>query len=71
LGVTPLLLWEQYRQECIDPYRYTQFYILLKEARKVHETSMHLTHTPGAMMMVDFAGDKMSYVDTSTGEVIL
>ena len=32
---------------------------------------MHLTHAPGAMMMVDFAGDKMSYIDKSTGEIIL
>jgi transposase len=31
---------------------------------------MHLMHPPGAMMMVDFAGDKMSYVDRATGEVI-
>ena len=31
---------------------------------------MHLVHAPGAMMMVDFAGDKMSYVDRSSGEVI-
>jgi len=70
-GVTRLLLWEEYRKECRDPYQYTQFCILLKEASKTSNATMHLVHAPGAMMMVDFAGDKMSYVDRLTGEVIL
>lgn len=69
-GVTRLLLWEEYRKESSDPFRYTQFCILLKQAGKVTNATMHLVHTPAAMVMVDFAGDKMSYVDRSTGEVI-
>ena len=69
-GVTRLLLWEEYRKESVDPFRYTQFCILLKQASKTSDASMHLVHAPAAMMMVDFAGDKMSYVDRSTGEVI-
>jgi len=69
-GVTRLLLWEEYRKEFKDYYGYTQFCILLKEASKLLQATMHLVHTPGAMMMVDFAGDKMSYVDRRTGEII-
>jgi transposase len=69
-GVTRLLLWEEYRKESIDPFRYTQFCILLKQASKITNASMHLVHAPGAMVMADFAGDKMSYVDRSSGEVI-
>lgn len=69
-GVTRLLLWEEYRKEYTDPYQYTQFCTLLKEAGKTSRATMHLVHAPGAMMMVDFAGDKMNYVDRSTGEVI-
>ena len=69
-GVTRLLLWEEYRKEYNNPYRYTQFCILLKEASKPAQATMHLAHAPAAMVMVDFAGDKMSYVDCSTGEVI-
>ena len=69
-GVTRLLLWEEYRKQCTDPFRYTQFCILLKQAGKITNASMHLVHTPGNMVMVDFAGDKMSYVDRSNGEVI-
>lgn len=70
-GVTRLLLWEEYRKEYSDPYQYTQFCILLKEAAKTTLATMHLVHAPGAMVMVDFAGDKMSYVERSTGELIL
>jgi transposase len=69
-GVTRLLLWEEYRKEYADCYRYTQFCILLKEAGKHTQASMHLIHKPAEMVMVDFAGDKMNYVDSSTGEVI-
>jgi len=69
-GVTRLLLWEEYRKEYKNPYRYTQFCILLKEAARITQASMHLVHTPAAMVMGDFAGDKMSYTDRSTGEVI-
>ena len=70
-GVTRLLLWEEYRKEYKDPFRYTQFCILLKQAGKHTQATMHLTHEAAAMVMVDFAGDKMSYVDRQTGEVIL
>src|SRR3979490_3235706 len=69
-GVTRALLWEEYKKEFKDPYRYTQFCILVKEAGKVSQATMHLVHVPAAMVMADFAGDKMSYVDRSTGEVI-
>jgi transposase len=69
-GVTRLLLWEEYRKEYESPYRYTRFCDLLKEAIQPTKATMHLVHTPAEMVMVDFAGDKMSYVNKSTGEVI-
>jgi hypothetical protein len=40
-GVTRLLLWEEYRKENNNPYRYTQFCILLKEASKATQATMH------------------------------
>ena len=70
-GVTRLLLWEEYRKECADPYRYTQFCILLKEAAKTTHATMHLTHVPADLVMVDFAGDKMRWVDKVTGQVFM
>lgn len=69
-GVTRLLLWQEYKRECVYYYQYTQFCILLKEASKTSQATMHLVHDPAAMVMVDFAGDKMHYVDKTTGELI-
>jgi len=69
-GVTRHLLWEEYRKTHSDGYGYTQFCWLLGEHRKPVELSMHLEHRPAESMMIDFAGDKMSYVDRDTGEVI-
>lgn len=69
-GVTRQLLWQEYSKEHEDHFGYTQFCILLREASKLTLASMHLVHQPGAMVMVDFAGDKMSYIDRSTGELI-
>lgn len=37
------------------------------EASKPTQATMHLVHTLAVMVMVDFAGDKMSYVDRDTG----
>ena len=69
-GVTRLLLWEEYRKEYENPYRYTQFCILLKQALKITSATMHLNHIAAEMVMVDFAGDRMSYINKSTGEII-
>lgn len=68
-GVTKLLLWEEYRKECSDPYGYTQFCILLKDAAKL-EPTMHISHKPGQMVMIDYAGQMMHYIDRSSGELI-
>ncbi len=56
--VTRPLRWEEYRKNSIDPFGYTQFGILLKQASKITIASKHLSHCQGAMVMVDFAGDK-------------
>lgn len=69
-GVTRLLLWEEYLKQSPNGYRYTQFCILLQQARKRQDASMHLIHRPGEMVMVDFAGDKMHYVEASSGAMI-
>jgi len=69
-GVTRLLLWQEYYKKNPQGYSYTQFCVLLSQHRKVQEASMHFEYKPGEVMMIDFAGDKISYTDKSTGEVI-
>lgn len=69
-GVTRHLLWEEYKKDNANCYKYSQFCDLLAQLRKVNEATMHFEHKPGGVMMVDFAGDNLSYVDKSSGEII-
>jgi transposase len=69
-GVTRRLLWEEYRQKFPQGYGYTQFCELLSREQKLNNASMHFEYVPGDMLLADFAGDMLSYVDQSSGEVI-
>lgn len=69
-GVTQQLLWEEYKIDKPDGYEYSQFCELFAQHRKVNEATMHFKHKPADMMMVDFAGDPLSYVDHATGELV-
>lgn len=69
-GVTRLLLWQEYIKEYSDGYGYSQFCSLLSEQQKVKSPSMRITYRAGELMMVDWAGDMLSYTDRSTGELI-
>lgn len=69
-GVTRQLLWEEYRKENPNGYGYSQFCEHLGRHMKGNDAVMYFTHHPGEQMQVDFAGDKLHYVDQSTGELI-
>lgn len=68
--VTRQLLWLEYLKEKPDGYSYSQFCDLLTAHLRPLDAVMHFEHQPGEILQVDFAGDKMSYVDLLTGEVI-
>ena len=69
-GVTRQLLWREYMQQHPDGYSYSRYCYHLNQRLKKADVSMHLEYEPGDMMMVDFAGKKMSYMDVDTGELI-
>lgn len=69
-GVTQQLLWEEYKKEKPDGYEYSQFCELFARHKKVNEATMHFKHKPADVMMVDFAGEPLSYVDAATGELV-
>ena len=69
-GVTRYLLWEEYRKDNPDSYRYTQFCEYIRRYLQRNQAVMHFDHKLGEQMQVDFAGDKLHYVDRETGEVI-
>src|SRR5690606_15288166 len=69
-GVTRQLLWKEYLGQHPDGYSYSRYCYHLSQYRKNRDLSMHLEYTPADMTMVDYAGDKMHYVDLSIGERI-
>ena len=69
-GVTKHLLWEEYKLEYIDGYAYSQFCELFGQNEKVKNASMHFSYHPAEVMMIDFAGDMLHYVDKETAELI-
>ena len=70
IGVTKLRLWEEYRQEVPDGYSYSQFCEHLAMYTRKSEATMHFEHNPGEFVQIDFAGKPLSYIDSSTGEII-
>ena len=68
--VTRKILWQEYRQEQKQGYGYTQFCYHLTQQLVARKPTMVLIHNPGEKLFVDFAGDKISYIDPDTGEII-
>ena len=68
-GVTRLILWQEYMRDHADGYSYTQFCEHLNLYLKKKNVVMHFEHKAGEVMMIDFAGDKLSYVDRESGEL--
>ena len=67
-GVTKYLLWKEYRTGHPQGYGYSQFCEHLSRYLKRDQAVMHFTHQAGEQLQVDFAGDKLGYVDLTTGE---
>ena len=70
--VTRLLLWEEYRREHPDGYGKSQFFFHLKQNLVAQKQVgvLRNVYKPGEILMIDFAGDKLSYIDTQTGEKV-
>ena len=69
-GVTRQLLWKEYIQINPDGYVYSHYCYHFNQYLRNKEVSMHLEYTAGDVIMIDFAGKKQHYVETSTGEQI-
>jgi transposase len=70
VGLTRLLLWQEYRTTHLDGYSYTQFCEHLSRYKEIRKATMRIEHQPGWLLQVDFAGKNLSYCDRVTGEVI-
>jgi transposase len=69
-GVTRQLLWKEYINVHPDGYVYSHYCHHFNQFLRNKEVSMHLEYTAGDVIMIDFAGKKQHYIDTSTGERI-
>jgi transposase len=70
-GVTRQMLWEEYQKTHDDAFGFTQFCKYYKHWRNQVDSVMHIDHKAGDKVYVDYAGDKLYYVDPSTGEVLM
>jgi transposase len=68
-GMTLQLLWEEYRENYPDGYRYSQFCELYRRWRKKLDLSMRQEYKAGEKMFVDYAGQTVPIVDRETGAV--
>lgn len=68
--VTRYLLWREYLEKHPSGYRYTQFCHHLNQQLVVRKATAILDHSAGERMFVDFAGERLEYVDSATGEII-
>ena len=68
--VTRFLLWEEYRQAHPDGYGYTRFCHFINDYILGRDVTAIFSHRPAEKLMVDFAGDKLHYIDRATGEQI-
>jgi transposase len=68
--VTRHLLWQEYLTQHPSGYRYTQFCYHLSQLLVARKPTAILTHEAGKKLFVDFAGDKLEYVNPQTGEII-
>jgi hypothetical protein len=59
-GVTRELLWQEYRAVYPDVYGYSQFCEHLSRHVARRDLTVALDHTPGEVLLVDFAGKKMT-----------
>lgn len=67
--VTLDLLWQEYKAEHPDGYRYSAFCQRYREWSGKLTVSMRQTHPPGEKLFVDYAGTTLSVIDPDTGEI--
>jgi transposase len=68
--VTLQLLWLEWRQDHPEGWGYSQFCQHYKDWLGGQDVVMRLSYAAGERMFVDFSGDKASYVEGATGEVV-
>jgi len=69
-GVTLQLLWQDYKSKYPEGYSASQFNHYYQVWKQQVNPVMHIEHKAGDKLFVDYAGEKLHLVDTSSGEII-
>ncbi|MCK5776699.1 MAG: IS21 family transposase [Bacteroidales bacterium] len=69
-GFTFQYHYNEYKQEVVNPYSYTQFMEHYKRKHAKVKGSMKLEHEAGKEVYIDYAGKKLNIIDRSSGELI-
>jgi transposase len=67
-GVTLKLLWDEYKAQHPDGYKYTQFCTYYRRWAKTQAPTGRFLHPGGEVMEVDYAGVTVTIVNPETGE---
>jgi len=67
-GVTRWMLWGEYKNKYPNGYSYSHFCEYLQSWRKANSATMHLEHSPGDKIYIDFTGKKLQVVDYKSGQ---
>jgi len=62
-----MLLWEEYKEVHPDGIMYSQFCQRYRDFKKKNRLTMHIEHKAGEKAQVDWAGQKVPYIDAVTG----
>ncbi|MCX6234987.1 MAG: hypothetical protein NT175_09755 [Bacteroidetes bacterium] len=68
-GNTLYKLWQEYLKKYPDGFKHTQFNEHYRQWSKRTNATMHVDHKAGDKMYVDYAGEKLQFVDPDTGEI--
>lgn len=69
-GVTRGMLWDEYQKTHVNAFGFTQFCKHYKSWINKVDSVMHIDHKAGDKVYVDYAGEKLYFVNQYTGEVI-
>lgn len=69
-GFTFQFHYNEYKQQSLKPYSYTQFLEHYKRKYSKIKGSMKLEHEAGKEVYIDYAGKKLQIIDKQTGELI-
>lgn len=69
-GITKEMLWKEYFESHPDVYRVSQFKNHFLRWKRASNPTMHIEHKAGEKMYVDYAGERLHYLDVFTGELV-